>query len=75
MSYVTAVLGFFSGFFKTFGRILDMLNTKKNVEHGRVLEQADLAKREAELNRKETEVLIEKRTKDDVAKKLESGTF
>lgn len=75
MSYVTAVLGFFAGFFKAFGRILDMLKTKKNVEHGRVLEQADLAKRENELLRKETEVLTESRKKDDVVKKLESGTF
>mgnify|MGYP003346981954 CR=1 FL=1 len=75
MQYVAAILGFFSGAFKAFGRVLDMLRTKRDVNQGRVLEQAEQAKRENELMRKETEVLTENRTKDDVAKKLESGTF
>lgn len=75
MSYVAAILGFFSGAFKAFGRILDMFRTQRDVNQGRALEQAEQAKRENELMRQETEVLTENRTKDDVTKKLENGTF
>lgn len=75
MQYIATVLGFFSGIFKIFGRVLDMFKTRQDVNQGRALEQADQAVRENELMRKETEVLTEKRTKDDIAKKLESGTF
>ena len=75
MQYVAAILGFFSGAFKAFGRVLDMLRTKRDVNQGRVLEQAEQAKRENELMRKETEVLIEKRNKDDTIEKLKKGTF
>lgn len=75
MSYVASILGFFAGVFKALGRVLDMIRTRRDVNQGRALEQAEQAKRENELMRKETEVLTENRTKDDVAKKLENGTF
>lgn len=75
MSYVAAILGFFSGALKALGRILDMFRTQRDMNQGRALEQAEQAKKENELMRKETEVLTENRTKDDVAKKLENGTF
>lgn len=75
MEYVAAILGFFSGFFKSLEKILDMFKTKQDMNQGRALEQADQAIRENELMRKETEVLTEKRNKDDVIKKLESGSF
>lgn len=75
MQYIAAILGFFSGAFKAFGRILDMLRTKRDINRGRILEQAEQAKRENELMRKETEVLTERRNKDDTIKKLKKGTF
>lgn len=75
MSYIATILGFFTGAFKAFGRVLDLFRTKNDINRGRSIEQAEQAKRENELMRKETEILTEKRTRDDVVKKLENGTF
>ena len=75
MQYITVILGFFSGAFKVFGKVIDIFKTKRDVNQGRILEQAEQAKRENELIRKETEILTENRTKDIVVKKLEKGTF
>lgn len=69
------IVGFASGFFKSLVRVLDMLKAKANINTGKALEQAEQAKQEAELNRKQTEILVQNRTKDETIKKLENGTF
>lgn len=69
------ILGFFSGLFGSLTRILDMFKTKKTLDQGRALQQADQAKREIALQRQETEILTQKLTKEDVIKKLEDGKF
>lgn len=69
------IVGFATGVLKTLSRVLDMIKTKANINTGRVIEQAEQAKEETEVNRQQTEILMEERTKEDTIKKMENGTF
>ena len=75
MGFWTLLLGFVSGMMKAVNRILDDLKESKLINQGRALEQADMAKREIDVNRKQTEILSQDRTKDEVVKKMEDGNF
>jgi hypothetical protein len=75
MYYLSTIVGFVSGLFQSLSKLLDIFKTTKNIEQGRQLEQAEQAKRESKLTRKETVVLTEKRTKKDVIQKLKNGKF
>lgn len=69
------IVGFATGVLKTLSRVLDMIKTKANINTGRVIEQAEQAKEETEVNRQQTKILMEERTKEDTIKKMENGTF
>ena len=58
-----------------FSRVLDYLKEMRLVAWGREQHAADLAKDEIEINRKQTEILNQDRTKEDVIKRLNDGTF
>ena len=56
-------------------RALDYLKEMRLVAWGREQHAADLAKDEIEINRKQTEILNQDRTKADVVKRMEDGSF
>lgn len=74
-SFIAVLLGFFTGFMKTATKILELVKEKQFQATGRKLEQAEQAKDEVEVTRKQTEILIEDRKKSDTIKRLEDGTF
>ncbi len=69
------VLGLFSGVVKLFNKALDYVKSMELINQGKKLEQAENAKREAEFQRKTSEILTQERTKEETTKKLEDGTF
>jgi hypothetical protein len=72
---LTAILGFLSGFFSVFSRILEYFKKEEMKNEGKNEIVKDIAVKEVELNRKQTEVLIKDEKREDTIKKLESGTF
>lgn len=56
-------------------RALDYLKEVRLINWGKEQHAADLAKEEIEINRKQTEILNQDRTKEDVVKRMEDGSF
>jgi len=69
------ILGAVNGVIRFFNGILDWFRETNWISQGKALEQAEAAKREAQLTRETSEILSEDRTKEDTTKRLEDGTF
>lgn len=48
---------------------------KKLIEQGRKQKEAEIVAKENELNRQQTEILVQERTKKEVIDKMKDGTF
>ena len=72
---LTAILGFLSGFFSVFSRILEYFKKEEIKNEGKNEIVKEIAIKEVEINRRQTEVLIKDEKKEDTIKKLENGTF
>lgn len=72
---VSAILGLVKGIVSLFNKSVEWFKEKALIKMGRELQTAEQAKEEIEINRKQTEILTQERTKEDVVKKLESGKF
>jgi hypothetical protein len=69
------ILGFVNGAISLFNKALDWVKELKFVNYGRELQQAEDAKREAQITRETSEILAEDRTKEQTAKRMDEGTF
>ena len=69
------ILGLFSGIVSLVNKALDFFKTSSLINRGKVLEQAEQAKREAELERETTKIILENRTKEDTIKRMDEGSF
>lgn len=72
---LTAILGFLSGFFSVFSRILEYFKKEELKNEGKTELTKEIAVKEVEITRKQTEVLIKDEKREDTIKKLENGTF
>ena len=72
---LTAILGFLSGFFSVFSRILEYFKKQELKNEGKTELTKEIAVKEVEITRKQTEVLIKDEKREDTIKKLENGTF
>lgn len=72
---LTAILGFLSGFFSVFSRILEYFKKEELKNEGKTEVIKEIAVKEVEITRKQTEVLIKDEKREDTIKKLENGTF
>lgn len=72
---LTAILGFLSGFFSVFSRILEYFKKEEIKNDGKNELAKEIAEKEIEINRKQTEVLIKDEKREETIKKLENGTF
>ena len=72
---ITTILGFLSGFFSVFSRILEYFKKEEIKNEGKNEIVKEIAVKEVEINRGQTEVLIKDEKKEDTIKKLENGTF
>lgn len=75
LSLISTILGAFNALGGLLGRLLDIVKENTLVNWGREQHAADLAKEELEINRKQTEILNQDRTKEDTVKRLEDGSF
>jgi hypothetical protein len=75
MGLISSILGIFSALSSVFGRLLEIVKENTLVNWGREQHASDLAKEEIEINRKQTEILNQDRTKEDVVKRMEDGIF
>ena len=55
--------------------IFEYIKSSELIAQGKNEQQAELAKEEIEINRKQTEILSQEVTKEETIKKLEDGTF
>lgn len=72
---LTAILGFLSGFFSVFSKILEYFKKEEIKNEGKNEVVKEIAVKEVEINRRQTEVLIKDEKREDTIKKLENGTF
>lgn len=71
----STIFGLVRGIILLFNKSIDWFKEKALIRMGRELEAAERAKEEIDINRQQTEILTETRTKEDIIKKLESGKF
>lgn len=74
-SITSAVLGLVRGIITLFNKSVEWFKEKALIKMGRDLEAAELAKKEIDINREQTEILTQDRSKKDTEKRLEEGTF
>lgn len=75
ISITTIILGLFNGALGLFNKMIEYVKEVRLINFGREQQVSDLAKEEIEINRKQTEILSQERTKEEVIKKMEDGTF
>lgn len=71
----SSLIGIFGGLFGLVSKVLEHLKEKQLINHGIEIERAAQLKREAEIARKQTEVILEEETKEETSKRLKDGTF
>ena len=69
------VVGLVNGVVKLFNGLLDYFKELKWVNIGKSLNQAEIAKEEAQITRETSEIINEDRTKEDTANRMDDGTF
>ena len=75
VSITTIILGLLNGALGLFNKLIEYAKEIRLINFGREQQVSDLAKEEIEINRKQTEILTQDRTKEDVIKKMENGDF
>lgn len=76
MSIWLTVLGLLGGLFRIVLRVLELSKEKKTAEQAKQLEKAEIAIKESELLRKQTEILLDDTVnKANTIKNLENGKF
>lgn len=74
-SYIGVALGFLTGVIKAIVKILEIIKTKRTIEDGKRQKETEIINQQNEINIKQTEILIQDRTKKDVIDKMKDGTF
>lgn len=69
------ILGLLSGLVSIFSKVMEDLKKQDLKNQGKIEQQAEIAKDELEKSREQNEILVQDRTKEDVVKRLEDGTF
>jgi uncharacterized membrane-anchored protein YhcB (DUF1043 family) len=69
------ILGLLSGLVSVFSKVMEELKKQDLKNQGKIEQQAEIAKDELEKTREQNEILVQDRTKEDVVKRLEDGTF
>ena len=69
------ILGLLSGLVSVFSKVMENLRNQELKNQGKIEQQAEIAKDELEKSREQNEILVQDRTKEDVVKRLEDGTF
>ena len=75
LSITSIILGLFNGALGLFNKLIEYAKEVRLINFGREQQVSDLAKEEIEINRKQTEILTQERTKEEVIKKMEDGDF
>ena len=75
MSFTASVVAAIASFFGFFSKLLDWFKNKEAVDHGKSLKEVEIIKQNDEVEKEQTNVLIQDRTKDEVIEKMEKGTF
>jgi len=75
LSITSIILGLFNGALGLFNKLIEYAKEVRLINFGREQQASDLAKEEIEINRKQTEILTQERTKEEVIKKMEDGDF
>lgn len=74
-SIASAILGLVRGVVSIFNKSVEWFKEKALIRMGRELQAGELAQNEIDINRKQTEILSQTRTKEQTEKKLRDGEF
>ena len=72
---LATILGILSGFFSVFSRFLEYFKKEEMKQDGKNEMAKDILVKDQEVTKKQTEILIKDETREETAKKLESGKF
>ena len=79
MSWILWLLGGVSGLFKVISEALQMYRDKDLIDQGRQQAEAEIAAKIAAeqnaISKKQTDILMQERTEEELKKKLENGEF
>ena len=75
MSFFGSIAALLASFAGVFGKLFDWFRTREAVEHGKTLKEIELIKKNDEVSKEQTKILIEDRTKEEVIDKMKKGTF
>lgn len=74
-SITSAILGLVKGIVTLFNKSVEWFKEKALIRMGRELQAGEMAKEEIDINRKQTEILSQTRTKEETEEKMRHGTF
>lgn len=69
------ILGLLSGLVSIFSKVLEDLKKQDLKNQGKIEQQAEIARDELEKSREQNEILVQDRSREDVVKRLDDGTF
>lgn len=72
---LSSIFGAISNLFEFFNKLFDWFKQKDAVEHGKNLKEIEIIKTNDVVEKEQTEILIQDRTKEEVIDKMEKGTF
>lgn len=75
LSFIGAIVSLFSGLFSFFGKVADYVKERQLRNEGRKELQGEIAKKEAEVSRKQSEIFLRDDDREKTAKDLEEGKF
>ena len=75
MSFFGSLAALLASFTSIFGKIFEWFKNREAVEHGKTLKEIELIKKNDEVQKEQTKILLEDRTKEELIDKMKKGTF
>lgn len=69
------MIGFLFQLFEFFNKMFDWFKRHEAIEHGKKLKEIEIIEENKEVEKEQTQILLQDRTKEEVVDKMEKGTF
>jgi len=74
-TFFGSFIALITSIFSIFGKALDIYKQKELIDQGKILKESEIIQENSELEKKQTEIIIQDRTKEEVIEKMKKGTF
>lgn len=75
MTFFGSLAALFASMFSFMGKVVDWFKIREAVDHGKNLKEIEIIKQNDAIEKEQTTILIQDRTKEEVINKMEKGTF